>query len=120
VWKAWKIREKAEKLQAVARIFQPFHTERMRGISMKKIKRIQAMAELDGAEGTEGGGTPVQARTRTEAEVLRAYEDARARIMRGHCEACGHTWRPRNPSTAQVRCPSCARRGVASFTHHEG
>lgn len=74
---------------------------RCRGIAPSKVggrcvRSLQAVEEQD-----------VQAVEREEVMA--------ARTLRGHCRACGHTWRPRNPSRGVNRCPGCGVRRRVSY-----
>ena len=53
---------------------------------------------------------------RTSIAILRDWEIAQARKMRGGCNHCGHSWRPRNPSPRINRCPACQMRGTTTIT----
>lgn len=62
---------------------------------------------------------PGGVRARTQLQAVEQWEVANARKTRGNCRDCGHSWRPRNPSTAVNRCPGCGHRGTVTYVHHD-
>jgi hypothetical protein len=61
---------------------------------------------------------PGGVRVRT-LDTLERWEVQQARKVRGNCAHCGHSWRPRNPSTGVNRCPGCGTRGRVSYAHFD-